>query len=69
MILEKNHDQVSGLKQERQKEEQELNDVRSLYKDSQITVNKEKKKGKGLNCKVGIFMAYQLLKKNPYKCF
>ena len=45
MLLEQKHDQVAGLKQERQKEEQELNDVRSLYKDSQMIVNSEKKKG------------------------
>ena len=45
MLLEQKHDQVADLKQERQKEEQELSDVRNLYKDSQTVVNKERKKG------------------------
>ncbi|GFR74317.1 coiled-coil domain-containing protein 40 [Elysia marginata] len=52
MLLEQKHDQVADLKQERQKEEQELTDVRSLYKDSQTIVNKERKKGSELQSEV-----------------
>lgn len=48
MILEQKHDQVAKLKQERQKEEQQLSDVRSLYKDSLTIVNKERKQGQHL---------------------
>ncbi|XP_055874600.1 coiled-coil domain-containing protein 40-like [Biomphalaria glabrata] len=43
MMLEQQHDQVASLKQERQKEEQELNDVRFLFKDTQLEINKERK--------------------------
>ncbi|KAK3796467.1 hypothetical protein RRG08_009244 [Elysia crispata] len=52
MLLEQKHDQVADLKQERQKEEQELSDVRNLYKDSQTVVNKERKKGSELQSEV-----------------
>lgn len=52
MMLEQKHDTVAGLKQERQKEEQELVEVRSLYKDGQLVVNKEKKKGSELQSEV-----------------
>lgn len=46
MLLEKNHDEYSSLHQGRQQEEQQLDDVRSLYKENQVSVNKEKKKCK-----------------------
>ncbi|GFO16023.1 coiled-coil domain-containing protein 40 [Plakobranchus ocellatus] len=52
MLLEQKHDQVAELKQERQKEEQELSDVRGLYKDSQTLVTKERKKGSELQSEV-----------------
>lgn len=46
MLLEKNHDEYSSLHQGRQQEEQQLGDVRDLYKENQVSVNKEKKKCK-----------------------
>ncbi|CAL1527056.1 unnamed protein product [Lymnaea stagnalis] len=52
MILEQQHDKVATLKQERQKEEQELTDIRGLYKESQLIVNKERKKGTELQNEV-----------------
>lgn len=51
MMLEKNHDEFSQLTQMRLQEEQQLTDVRSMYKDEQLTVNQEKKKSKFLNTK------------------
>lgn len=44
MMLESKHDEVATLKKDRQNEEQELTDVRHLYKDLQSIVNKENKK-------------------------
>lgn len=44
MLLEKNHDDYSALAQGRQQEEQQLHDVRNLYKETQLAENKEKKK-------------------------
>ncbi|XP_021370653.1 coiled-coil domain-containing protein 40-like isoform X2 [Mizuhopecten yessoensis] len=44
MMLEKHHDEYSQLAQARLQEEQQLQDVRAMYKESQTTVNKEKKK-------------------------
>jgi len=44
MLLEKNHDDYSALAQNRQQEEQQLHDVRNLYKETQLAGNKEKKK-------------------------
>ncbi|KAK3091997.1 hypothetical protein FSP39_024328 [Pinctada imbricata] len=44
MMLEKNHDEFANLNQARNQEEQQLDDVRGLYKDTQLNVNKEKKK-------------------------
>ena len=45
MMLERNHDQYTQLNQHRQREEQQLAEVRNLYKENQLTCNKEKKKG------------------------
>lgn len=45
MMLERNHDNYTQLNQQRQREEQQLSEVRGLYKDTQLTFNKEKKKG------------------------
>lgn len=45
MLLEKCHDDYAELEQDRKKTEQKLGDVRNMYKDSQLFVNKEKKKG------------------------
>ena len=45
MMLERNHDTFTQTNQGRQREEQQLSDVRSLYKETQLTFNKEKKKG------------------------
>jgi septal ring factor EnvC (AmiA/AmiB activator) len=44
MMLERKHDEFTSLNQQRQREEQQLTEVRGLYKDSQLTFNKEKKK-------------------------
>ncbi|KAH9504072.1 Coiled-coil domain-containing protein 40 [Bulinus truncatus] len=52
MMLEQQHDQVAHLKQERQKEEQELNDIRSLFKESQFETTKERKNCSGLQNEV-----------------
>ncbi|XP_076453125.1 coiled-coil domain-containing protein 40-like [Babylonia areolata] len=52
MNLERMHDQFTQKTQQRQREEQQLREVRSLYKDSQLTFNKEKKKGAELQGEV-----------------
>ncbi|XP_046379305.2 coiled-coil domain-containing protein 40-like isoform X2 [Haliotis rufescens] len=52
MMLEQNHDEYSTLNQDRQHEEQQLDEVRSLYKDNQLAVNKEKKRGAELQAEV-----------------
>lgn len=52
MMLERRHDDFSQTTQQRQREEQQLGDVRSLYKDSQLIFNKEKKKGTELQGEV-----------------
>ncbi|KAL5017966.1 hypothetical protein ScPMuIL_003688 [Solemya velum] len=52
MLLEKCHDEYARLEQDRQKTEQKLEDVRNMYKDSQMFVNKEKKKGSELQSEV-----------------
>ncbi|BFZ02980.1 hypothetical protein BsWGS_06019 [Bradybaena similaris] len=52
MILEQKHDQVAQIKHTRLKKEQDLTNVRALYKDSQIIVNKERKKGSELQTEV-----------------
>ncbi|XP_071132695.1 coiled-coil domain-containing protein 40-like [Mytilus edulis] len=52
MLLEKNHDEYSSLHQGRQQEEQQLGDVRDLYKENQVSVNKEKKKCSELQAEV-----------------
>ena len=44
MILEKRHDEFSEVTQVRSQEEQQLDDVRNMYKDLQYNVNVEKKK-------------------------
>lgn len=44
MLLEKNHDEFANLNQGRQQEEAQLDDVRNTYKETQVIVNKEKKK-------------------------
>lgn len=44
MLLEKNHDEFANLNQSRQQEEAQLDDVRNTYKETQVVVNKEKKK-------------------------
>ena len=45
MMLEKHHDEYSTLNQVRNQKEQTLSDVQDMYRNSQFTVNKEKKKG------------------------
>ena len=45
MLLETNHNNYANVHQSRMQEEQELTDVRHLYKDTQLTANKEKKRG------------------------
>ncbi|XP_025098485.1 coiled-coil domain-containing protein 40-like isoform X2 [Pomacea canaliculata] len=52
MMLERNHDEFSQKNQLRQRHEQELVDVRHVYKDTQLTVNMEKKKGAELQGEV-----------------
>ncbi|XP_041363110.1 coiled-coil domain-containing protein 40-like [Gigantopelta aegis] len=52
MMLEQNHDSYANVHQSRLQEEQELTDVRHLYKDTQLTANKEKKKGVELQAEV-----------------
>ncbi|XP_045213458.2 coiled-coil domain-containing protein 40-like [Mercenaria mercenaria] len=44
MMLEKRHDEFSEVKQVRTQEEQQLEDVRNMYKDLQYNANVEKKK-------------------------
>lgn len=44
-MLEEKHDHVAQIKQNRQKQEQDLTDVQSMYKQLQNNVNKERKKG------------------------
>ncbi|WAQ97414.1 CCD40-like protein [Mya arenaria] len=44
MMLEKRHDEYSEVQQVRTQEEQQLDDVRNMYKDLQFSVNQEKKK-------------------------
>lgn len=46
MLLEKNHDQYTNVNQHRVQIDQMLAEVQDLYRQSQFTVNKEKKKGK-----------------------
>ena len=48
MNLEKNHDEFSQMRQIRNQTEQELNDVRQMYKERQLAANNEKKKGEWL---------------------
>jgi chromatin remodeling complex protein RSC6 len=50
MMLEKKHDEFSEVTQVRTQEEQQLDDVRNMYKDLQYNVNVEKKKSKSLIC-------------------
>ena len=45
MLLEKHHDDFTKISQLRQRKEVQLSTVRVLYKDTQLTYNKEKKKG------------------------
>ncbi|KAK6170441.1 hypothetical protein SNE40_018834 [Patella caerulea] len=52
MILERNHDDFATINQERLKNEQELNEIRNMYKNTQTTVNKEKKKSSELQAEV-----------------
>ena len=45
MMLERNHDNFAQINQQRQREDQQLTEVRNQYKDTQLAFNKEKKKG------------------------
>ena len=45
MMLEKYHDDYANKKQARHQTEQELGDIRDMYKDSQMSVNDERRKG------------------------
>lgn len=45
MMLEKYHDDFSNIRQARHLTEQELLDVREMYKSNQKSVNEEKRKG------------------------
>lgn len=54
MMLEKRHDEFSEVTQVRSQEEQQLEEVRNMYKDLQYNVNMEKKKSK--------YLAFSLLK-------
>lgn len=46
MMLEKRHDEYAELQAVRKQEEQQLEDVRDMYKNLQLNVNSEKKKSK-----------------------
>jgi len=46
MMLEKKHDEFSEVQQVRKQEEQQLDDVRNMYKDLQFNANTEKKRSK-----------------------
>ena len=48
MMLEKGHDEFANVQQERLQEDQSLRDVRDQYKDHQMTVSSEKKKGRNI---------------------
>ncbi|XP_059157116.1 coiled-coil domain-containing protein 40-like isoform X2 [Physella acuta] len=52
LMLEEKHDHVAQIKQNRQKQEQDLTDVQSMYKQLQNNVNKERKKGSELQSEV-----------------
>ena len=65
MMLERNHDNFSQLNQQRQREEQQLTEVRGLYKDTQLTFNKEKKKGQA--CFAFIFPGQELYSSSKVK--
>ena len=45
MMLEKHHDQYAQTKLARTQTEQKLGDVRDMYKNTQLNVNNERKKG------------------------
>ena len=45
MLLERNHDEFSSQKQQRLMLEQELTDVRNMYRNKQLSVNDQRKKG------------------------
>lgn len=64
MMLERNHDEFSQKNQLRQRHEQELVDVRHVYKDTQLTVNMEKKKGKT----VPPFRSVKVIGRETYVC-
>ena len=46
MMLEKNHDDFAKQQQQRQRMEQQLHEVRDLYRQKRLAVNEEKRKGK-----------------------
>ena len=50
MMLEKEHDKFSNTKQTRSQTEQQLGDVRNMYRNTQLGVNDERKKGKWTEC-------------------
>jgi len=50
MMLEKHHDSFTQAAQDRQKKEQMLSDVQSMYKNHQLGVNSERKKGLLCTC-------------------
>ena len=45
MMVEKYHDQYADIQQRRIQTEQELDDIRNMYKEKQTTVSSEKRKG------------------------
>lgn len=60
MMLERRHDDFSHKNQLRQREEQQLTEVRSLYKDTQLTFNKETKKGLAVGYVLSLLSIYSL---------
>lgn len=64
MLLEKNHDEFANLNQGRQQEEAQLDDVRNTYKETQVIVNKEKKK-----CKLGRSKQFSKPKRFRFEIF
>ncbi|XP_013409019.1 coiled-coil domain-containing protein 40 isoform X1 [Lingula anatina] len=52
MMLEKKHDEFATLSNERTQAEQNLGDIRDMYKETQLTVNKDKKKNAELQSEV-----------------
>lgn len=60
MTLEKYHDQRSGLQKLRQQTEEQLTDVRSMYKQTQQNINQQQKEG--------LYHEYSVAHQNCYLC-